>query len=354
MLAISAVWCHWCHVMDETTYSDPRVLTTIAEGFVAVRIDTDRRPDLNRRYNMGGWPTIAFLTPGGVTLTGATYLPPERMLAVLERVRDHVLAHPETLTEEAPSSAEALGGAATPPAASPSPPPKVGPADAAAVRTAIASLYDPRFGGLGGEPKFPQPDAVGLLLAAAVRGRDEALLTRVLHSLDAMAAGELHDHVEHGFFRYATVRDWTAPHYEKLLDDNARLALLYLDAFAWTGWPAYADVAAATITYLTSVLRAPGTPVFRASQDADERYYALDAHGRATERSPAIDPTVLVDANALAARAFVRAWPLLGRRELLDAGLAVLDHLWERGHGRHAMVHYLGGPVDGLLGDRRT
>jgi len=367
LLAISAVWCHWCHVMDETTYSDPRVLAAIADGFVAVRVDNDRRPDLNRRYNMGGWPTTAFLTPGGATLTGATYLPADRMLSVLDQVRQFVRAHPETLIATADPTAGADGAraadarpagaveadAAGPPVVpSATAPAEVTPGQAAAVGHAIAGLYDPRHGGLGDEPKFPQPDALGLLLVAAVRGRDEGLLTRVLHSLDAIAGGELHDGVEHGFFRYATRRDWTVPHFEKLLDDNARLALLYLDGFAWSERPAYAAVAAATLEYLTTVLLAPDTPVFRASQDADERYYDRDAAGRAAMARPAVDPTILVDANALTARALLRAAPLLDRDELLRAGLAALDFLWEHGRGRHGMVHYLGGPVDGLLADQ--
>ena len=75
LLAISAVWCHWCHVMDETSYSDPEVIRTINKGFVPVRVDNDRRPDVNARYNMGGWPTTAFLAPDGTTITGATYMP---------------------------------------------------------------------------------------------------------------------------------------------------------------------------------------------------------------------------------------------------------------------------------------
>ena len=111
-----------------------------------------------------------------------------------------------------------------------------------------------------------------------------------LHSLDAMAAGELRDPVEHGFFRYATRRDWSAPHYEKLLDDNARLALLYLDAFAFTGRAAYAEVAAGTLDYLTTVLRAPDAPVFFGSQDADEHYYGYDAAGRDRCRSSRDQP----------------------------------------------------------------
>ena len=217
----------------------------------------------------------------------------------------------------------------------------------------MAALYDPLHGGLGIEPKFPQPDALGLLLAVAARRGDQRLLGMALHSLDAMAAGELHDPVEHGFFRYATRRDWSAPHYEKMLDDNARLALLYLDAFAFTGRAAYAEVAAGTIDYLTTVLGAADAPLFFGSQDADERYYGYDAAGRDRAAvKPAVDRTVFVDGNALAARALLRAATLLDRPDLADAALATIDELWDRGHGRHGMVHYLGGPVDGLLADQ--
>ena len=87
LLSLSAVWCHWCHVMDETSYSDPRVIAAVNEHFVPVRVDNDRHPDVNRRYNMGGWPTTAFLAPSGDVLTGGTYLPPDQMLESLARVK---------------------------------------------------------------------------------------------------------------------------------------------------------------------------------------------------------------------------------------------------------------------------
>ena len=87
LLSLSAVWCHWCHVMDETSYSDPRVIAAVNEHFVPIRVDNDRHPDVNRRYNMGGWPTTAFLAPSGDVLTGGTYLPPEQMLESLARVK---------------------------------------------------------------------------------------------------------------------------------------------------------------------------------------------------------------------------------------------------------------------------
>src|SRR5579872_7495850 len=86
LLGISAVWCHWCHVMDETTYSDQRVIDLIRERYVPVRVDNDVRPDINARYNMGGWPTTAFLTPDGSIIAGATYMPPAQMLRALGEV----------------------------------------------------------------------------------------------------------------------------------------------------------------------------------------------------------------------------------------------------------------------------
>ncbi len=85
LLSISAVWCHWCHVMDETTYSDPEVIRLINENFIPVRVDNDRRPEINRRYNQGGWPSTVFLEPHGNVLAGATYIPPENMRQVIDR-----------------------------------------------------------------------------------------------------------------------------------------------------------------------------------------------------------------------------------------------------------------------------
>jgi len=91
LLSISAVWCHWCHVMDETTYSHAGIIDLINREYVPIRVDNDVRPDINQRYNMGGWPTTAFLTPQGDILSGATYLPPDQMLGALRQVLSTIL-----------------------------------------------------------------------------------------------------------------------------------------------------------------------------------------------------------------------------------------------------------------------
>ncbi len=107
LLSLSAVWCHWCHVMDETTYSNADVIATINADYVPVRVDNDRRPDINRRYNMGGWPSTGFLTASGEVITGATYIPPHAMLDALHRVTEYYRSRRPTTG--APNGAERPG-----------------------------------------------------------------------------------------------------------------------------------------------------------------------------------------------------------------------------------------------------
>ena len=228
LLSLSAVWCHWCHVMDETSCSDPQVIPAINEQYVPVRVDNDRRPDVNRRYNMGGWPTVAFLTPGGDIITGATYVPPDQLLQALDRVREFFDANKASLQQvESPTLEE--------PGDQPHEPD-----DAALAHIpgelagAIIRSFDPVYGGIGSEPKFPQADAFAFLLSFTALHPGAADTPRagevLVKTLEAMARGGLYDHGGEGFFRYATQRDWSEPHYEKMLEDEARLTLLYAEA----------------------------------------------------------------------------------------------------------------------------
>ena len=380
LLSLSAVWCHWCHVMDETSYSDPRVIAAINEHFVPIRVDNDRRPDVNRRYNMGGWPTTAFLAASGDVLTGATYLPPEQMLESLARIkaffdanRAKILAlEGERATDgDGAAMARLAGrpldrdGALIALAGDPDLPGDI-PAE---VALQVVRSFDPLHGGLGTEPKFPQPDVFGFLLAYGLVRADgehasdadqgtaplqpERVHEVVRTSLGAMASGGLYDEVEGGFFRYATQRDWTVPHYEKMLEDNARLVWLYLEASLVAhhhdlGDPdLYRRVAGGSIDYLLTTLWRDDVPALGGSQDADEQYYLLDADGRSSLPTPFVDPTVYVDWNALAARALLRAAPVLGRPELADRALRLLGHLHTAARRGEPMAHFMlpGGPA---------
>jgi hypothetical protein len=381
LLSISAVWCHWCHVMDEGAYSEPRVIELINQRFVPTRVDNDRRPDVNRRYNMGGWPTTAFLTETGEVLTGATYLPAEDMLAALRRVseyyaqrRDEVLAQIaaprepllQARTHRGADEAEPPSGEDDAPAGDPvAVLPAAGVTAIDWLRREIVGLFDPLFGGLGTEPKFPQAEALAFLLLRAGTRRDARIDEVLTTTLSRMARGDVYDRVGDGFFRYATRRDWSAPHFEKMLEDNARLLRVYLNAHAAYGDEEYLRVADGIIRYLQGTLWLPEQSVFAGSQDADETYYALSAEGRQAHGTPPfIDRTAYVDWNGLAARGLLRAAQRLKQPALAATAYAVLDTLWKAAHGTNGMAHYLTldggrvagglrvGPVDGLLGDQ--
>src|SRR5579883_2127179 len=155
LLAISAVWCHWCHVMDETSYSDPEVIETINERFIPIKVDTDRRPDVNARYNMGGWPTTAFLTPNGETLYGETYVTPGRMLGLLQYVAEYYRTHKDEIVGEVTKHDAAVKAAEAAPTAG-----ELSPEIVAEISDSLKANFDFAYGGFGTQPKFPHPEAL--------------------------------------------------------------------------------------------------------------------------------------------------------------------------------------------------
>src|SRR3989304_206260 len=155
LLALSAVWCHWCHVMDETSYSDPGVISYVNQHFVPVRVDNDQRPDINARYNLGGWPTTAFLTADGELMTGGTYIPPEAMLEHLPKIVTQYKTNREEIARKVDELRQRRAEAAAAARAAPSPAPfgartPGAPAHAAAATRVIeylaARLRDPERG----------------------------------------------------------------------------------------------------------------------------------------------------------------------------------------------------------------
>ena len=222
LLAISAVWCHWCHVMDETTYSNSSVIDLINERFVPVRVDNDRRPDINARYNMGGWPTTAILSPDGEVIHGGTYIPPDAMHRLLSQI-EQFYAEPDNRLELAKRIHEVTSEHTRRPRAV-----ETGPLDrntAAVVFTCLEDRFDADYGGFGDEQKFPQTGTLHFLLDSWARTKDARAETMVVKSLRGMAGGGMYDHVEGGFFRYSTTRDFSVPHFEKMLEDLGGLLL---------------------------------------------------------------------------------------------------------------------------------
>ncbi|HXC78292.1 MAG TPA: DUF255 domain-containing protein [Candidatus Acidoferrum sp.] len=338
LLSISAVWCHWCHVMDETTYSNPGVIELVNGRYVPIRVDNDVRPDINQRYNMGGWPTTAFLTSSGDILTGATYLPPDQMADALNRVAAYYSSHqPEIASSALESRQRAASGIAR----------SAGKLDGGIVDSileAVTNAYDPEYGGFGNAPKFPQTEALLLLLEQAQVRSDPELRRMAVHSLERMAGGGTYDHVEGGFFRYSTTPDWSVPHFEKMLEDHAGL----ISAVAFAGLD---DVLDETTGYLDTVLRDPKTGLYAGSQDADERYYALGADERRGEGAPYVDRRVYTSWNAALGAAYLEAAVLRNRPGLRDHAAKLLERLFrDRYRAGAGLTHTEG--VTGQLGDQ--
>jgi len=328
LLSISASWCHWCHVMDEESFAHPEVIRRLNARFVPVRVDSDQRPDINSRYNMGGWPTVAVLDADGNVIAGETYLPLGQFLAWLDSAARTESPRPHRTT--------AVRSEPAPPAL-----------DHALVMTVAEwseRAYDRTFGGFGSAPKFPAPWAVELLLLLHARTGEARWRSMAIRTLDAMREGELCDLIDGGFFRYATGDDWSAPHTEKLLDVNASLLSVYLKAYQATGSVSYRSTAQGILDYLFSTLAVEGPASvvwFAGSQTADRDYYDLDQEERLEADPPTVDRTLYVDRNAMAASALIEAGGSLKKPDYSERGVSLLEFLWTHCQSpAGGMAHY--------------
>jgi len=341
LLAIAAIWCHWCHVMDETSYSDERNIKLINEQYIPIRVDADQRPDIQNRYLMGGWPTTALLTERGEILTGGTYIPPGQFRKTLQQVSDYYKEHRDELKEEAiQKRTQILETQAAKLAVTYA-------IDRQLANEVVGELhrsFDSTNGGFGQAPKFPNPPAIELLLRRAFLENETYLLEMATITLDHMANGEVFDQIWGGFFRYATERDWSAPHYEKLLSENAALIINYLHGYQVSEFIRYRDIAEKTLGYVDRFLAYKDTGGFAGSQDADEEFYKLGAEEREKAELPYIDPIIYTDANAMMVSAYIEAYKILDEGKYLDFAEKTLDFLLSNCYSSEkGMAHFYDG-----------
>ena len=281
LLSIGYSTCHWCHVMAHESFEDETVAQAVNAAFLPVKVDREERPDVDAVYmaaclamnGSGGWPLTVLLTPDQKPFWAGTYLPKDQLLHLLRKAarlwredRAGVLVTGDTLTAHLQQEGQARPG--TP--------------SRELVRQAVsqfAQSYDERWGGFGAAPKFPTPHNLIFLLRYAQLAKEEHAREMALHTLNNMYRGGLFDHVGGGFSRYSTDQHWLVPHFEKMLYDNALLALAYTEAFQHTRCPIYGKITRRTLDYVLRELSGPQGG-FCCGQDADSdgvegKYYAL-------------------------------------------------------------------------------
>jgi uncharacterized protein YyaL (SSP411 family) len=277
LLSIGYAACHWCHVMERESFEDEATAALMNEHFVSIKVDREERPDIDAIYmdavqsmnGHGGWPLTAFLTPQGKPFYAGTYFPNEDRhgIPAFTRVLDSIASTWRERREDAETqAARVVEAIARTGAVRGSNDPLTDEVPAQAFE-ALRRGFDPRWGGFGGAPKFPQPMTLEFLLRCHLQGRPEAL-DMLTTTLDRMAAGGMYDQIGGGFHRYSTDARWHVPHFEKMLYDNAQLLRLYARAWQVTRADRYRRIATETATYLLREMQHQRGGFF-SSQDAD-------------------------------------------------------------------------------------
>jgi hypothetical protein len=280
-LSIGYSTCHWCHVMERESFEDPALAESLNAWFVPVKVDREERPDVDRVYmnaafaitGGGGWPLSVFLTPDGKPFYAGTYFPPQRrggmpsFIEVLRGIHEAWLERRGEVDASAGELARAIERAVTVE-------PESSALDLAEVRhlayAHLEQMFDARFGGFGGAPKFPQPSYFAFLFRewaghGNARARDMALVT-----LRRMALGGVRDQLGGGFHRYSTDAEWRVPHFEKMLYDQAQLAVAYVEAYQVSGEAFFAQIAREVLADVARELTGP-EGAFYSALDADSR-----------------------------------------------------------------------------------
>lgn len=276
-LSIGYSTCHWCHVMERESFEDAEVAEILNRHYISIKVDREERPDIDTIYmsvcqvltGHGGWPLTIFMTPDKKPFYAGTYFPKtsgrgmpgltdvlNQIAGVWKNQRDKVMASGDEITKMVEKSIFTHNEG------------EVTEDTLHAAFKYFKDSFDPLYGGFGRAPKFPTPHNLSFLLRYwKMTGRPEAL-EMVEKTLDSMYLGGIYDHIGFGFSRYSTDQQWLVPHFEKMLYDNALLAIAYLEAFQSTGKEKYANTAREIFTYVLRDMTSPDG-AFYSAEDAD-------------------------------------------------------------------------------------
>ena len=341
LLDLVAVWCHWCHVMDEKTYGSPDVSHLLAERFITVRVDQDARPDISARYDDWGWPaTIIFAPDGKELVKRAGYIPADKMLSLLQAVLDDPTPGPSVRPE--PAAAAAGAGALTP-------------ALRKELEATYLETYDAEHGSWGFTHKYLEPASVEVALLRAKSGdrRAEEMARQTL-----AAQRNLIDPVWGGVYQYSTGGDWKEPHFEKLVAFQASNLRVYALAYALWHDPEHLKSARDIRRYLDAFLKSPAG-AFYVSQDADAvpgehagEYFKLDDAGRRARGIPRVDTHLYARENGWVIDALVALYQATKEPDVLaEAVTAARWAIAERSLPGGGFRHDAADPAGPYLGD---
>ncbi len=350
LLDLTAVWCHACHVMDRTTYSDPEIANLLNARFVPVRVDTDRRPDIEARYRQGGWPTTSVLLDTGEIIFQANFLDPAEMRLVLAETEASYRQHGGELKKRAAevwAKVHASREDIAPPTSQ---------IENTMVDRALRAMhirFDPKHGGFRRAPKFFESDAIAFGFLQYHKTQDPDLKFMLVKTLDEQL--HLYDPVWGGFYRYAEREDWTKPHYEKMLHIQARNLHNYLEAYQVTGEVRYKIVAEGVIGYVKRFLSGvtpsgfysshSGTPAEGDPANAPitgDDYFLLGEVERTKLGIPPVDRAVYTHSNGLMIASYLQAARVLGNAETRHVAIRTLNHLHhERYKAEVGMAHVM-------------
>jgi uncharacterized protein YyaL (SSP411 family) len=306
ILDLEAVWCHWCHVMEKTTYADPEVTELLASKYIPVRVDQDANPDLSSRYGDWGWPaTIVFAPDGSEIAKIRGYIEPARMQALLQAIIDDPSPGPSVgeAFEIKPSASVFLTKE-----------------QRAELIKNVDESYEERIGGWGENQKYVDPDSMDYAMTRAEAG-DDAAAKRARQTLDAATA--LIDPVWGGVFQYSEAGSWTKPHFEKIMSFQAQYLRQYSQAYALWKDEKYLTAARDIERYLAGFLTSPDG-AFYVSQDADldhdtdgRKYYALGDTERRKLGMPRIDKNLYARENGWAISGLAAFYNVTGDPKVL-------------------------------------
>jgi len=362
LLDLTAVWCHWCHVMDSTSYSDDKVAEIINKDFIPIKVYIDKRPDIRDRYNMGGFPSTIFLDSNGSIITGDTYVPPERFKLMLDGIKNSYknnkntkkLAEPIFLSDTNVVSKKFNDRHASEQNELAHTLLKF--FDENIIKEILLSIednFDKFYGGFGVQPKFPSPEVLDLLFMQYQKTKNKKYLGMALKTLDGMYDG-IYDKIDFGFFRYSVTQDWKMPHYEKMLDTNAGLLRNYAVAFNITKDEKYKKIAIETMSYINKFLSEQKNGGFYGSQDADEEFYNLSPEERKKKQQSYIDKTVYIDWNSMMVSSYIKAGAILNDEKVIKFALKsanfILNNCYNQKNG---ISHFFDrrANINGLLAD---